>query len=93
MIFHPLDPFLPYRWQINQGSSMYVLSVVIGDVRSEKSSDLKTALGSAICLRISGFSVQHRPLGLPLVIHSVVQPIFYASLLRGEGIQQQDPKP
>lgn len=44
-----------------------------------------------MCSGTSELSVQHGPLGLTWVTHPVAQLIFYASLLRGEGIRPQDP--
>ena len=51
VILHPLCSFLQCRWQVSLGSSVCVLTVVIGSVRSEHSLDLVGPWFCHLCLQ------------------------------------------
>lgn len=77
---------------MNQGSFTFVLTIVIGWVRSEHSRDLFCALGSAwsclrsILLNISELSVRHGHLGLMTVTSKVPIACLFSLPSWGGGV-------
>lgn len=96
LILHFLHPFLRSRWQVNEGSSTCLLTVVIGSISPSTAWIWRLALGSAVCVYrasplkdLRSLDTAQPPQSPTLVIHVTVQHVFHSSLLRGEDVRKK----